>query len=119
MLLGVNMSHDGEEEEGFGGTGAARGVLSMDESKWQGLVSLSRDVCTVVFVFSNKSGTLMLENEESVGAGTGESFGSFEEGSGTVTGSDDADCGCGDDDPLLDDDGLMVTCSLLAWSTTW
>jgi hypothetical protein len=75
----------------------------------------------VVFGFTNKSGTLMLENEESVGAGTGESFGSFEEGSGTVTGSDDADDGCGDDggDLLLDDDGLMVMCSLLAWSTTW
>lgn len=58
----------------------------------------------------------MLENEDSDGAGTGESFGSFEEGSGTVTGSDDADGGCGDDgdDLLLDDDGLMVTCSLLA-----
>lgn len=30
----MNMSHDGEEEEeDFGGIGAARGVFSMDESK--------------------------------------------------------------------------------------
>jgi hypothetical protein len=74
-----------------------------------------------MFGFTNKSGTLMLESEDSVGAGTGESIGSFEEGSGTITGSDDAIGGCGDDgdDLLLDDGGLMVMCSRLAWSTTW
>lgn len=103
----MNRSHDGDEED-VGGIGAGRGVFSMDESSSrEGSGCFRVDVCTGVFGFINKSGTLMLENEGSVGAGTGESIGSFEEGSGTVTGSDDAD------------GGLMVTCSLLACSTTW
>jgi hypothetical protein len=29
----MNMSHDGEEEEHFGGIGATKGVFNMDESK--------------------------------------------------------------------------------------
>jgi hypothetical protein len=52
---------------------------------------LRGDVFTDVFEFTNKSGTLLLEKEDSVGAGTGESIGSSEEGTGTVTGSVDAD----------------------------
>lgn len=84
------MSHDGEEE-GFGGAGTFRGMFSMAGSKQEGSGSLRGDVFTDVFGFTNKSGTLMLENEDSVDAGTGESIGSSEEGTGTVTGSDDAD----------------------------
>lgn len=114
------MSHDGEEE-GFGGVGMVRGMFNMVDPKWEGSGSLRGGVFTDVFEFTNKSGTFKLENEDSVGAGTGESIGSSEEGTGTVTGSDDADWGCGDDgdDLLLDDSGLIVMCSRLAWRTTW
>lgn len=117
----MKIFHDVEEEDDLGGTGIARGVFNVDESsKRESSGSLRGDVCTGVFGFSNKSGTLMFENEDSVDAGTGESIDSFKEGVGTVTGSDDADCGCGDgDDLLLGEDGLMVMCSRLAWSTTW
>ena len=78
------------------GKGAGIDVFNIVESSRRGFF---RGVFTGVFGFINKSGTLILENEGSVGAGTDESIGSFEEGSGTVTGSED---------------GLLETCSLLA-----
>ena len=111
----MNESHDGEDEE-MEGIGAGIGVFNIVESsRRDGSGSFREGVFTGVFGFINKSGTLILENEGSIGAGTGESIGSFEEGSGTVTGSDDARGGFGNKGDLLSNEGgLLEMCSLLA-----
>ncbi|PSN46027.1 hypothetical protein C0J52_15794 [Blattella germanica] len=97
MHYNMNVSHDGEEED-MEGIVAGRGVFNMDDSsRREGSVSLRIGVFTGVFGLINKSGT-------------GESIGSFEEGSGTVTGSDDPGGSCDD----LSDNEFAETCSRLA-----